>query len=67
LIVGVGMCGRGSLELAIVRYGFVNGVISSEIYSSIVILTLLSIVITPILFGRLMQKSDVYFYDVSVP
>lgn len=67
LIVGVGMCGRGSLELAIVRYGFVNGVISSEIYSSIVILTLLSIVITPILFGRLLQKSDVYFYDVSVP
>ncbi|KYC54116.1 MAG: Sodium/hydrogen exchanger family protein [Candidatus Methanofastidiosum methylothiophilum] len=67
IIVGVGMCGRGSLELAIVRYGFTNGVISNEIYSSIVILTLLTIIITPILFRKLMQKSDVYFYDISVP
>jgi Kef-type K+ transport system membrane component KefB len=67
IMVGVGMCGRGSLELAIVRYGFSNGVISNEIYSSIVLLTLLSIVITPILFRKLIQKSDVNFYDVSVP
>ncbi|NPV51202.1 MAG: cation:proton antiporter [Candidatus Methanofastidiosum sp.] len=67
LLIGVGMCGRGSLELAIVRYGFSNGVISSELYSSIVIVTLLSIIITPILFGKLIRKSDVYFYDVSVP
>jgi Kef-type K+ transport system membrane component KefB len=67
LLIGVGMCGRGSLELAIVRYGFSNGVISSELYSSIVIVTLLSIIITPILFGKLVRKSDVYFYDVSVP
>ena len=56
-----------SLELAIVRYGFSNGVISSDLYSSIVIVTLLSIIITPILYGRLIKKSDVDFYDVSVP
>ena len=67
LLVGVGMCGRGSLELAIVRYGFSNGVISSEIYSSIVIVTLISILITPIMFRKLIKKSDVDFYDVSVP
>lgn len=67
LLIGVGMCSRGSLELAIVRYGFSNGVISSDLYSSIVIVTLLSILITPILFGRLTKKSDVDFYDVSVP
>jgi Kef-type K+ transport system membrane component KefB len=67
LLIGVGMCGRGSLELAIVRYGFSNGVISSELYSSIVIVTLLSIIITPIIYGKLVRKSDMYFYDVSVP
>ncbi len=67
LLIGVGMCGRGSLELAIVRYGFSNGVISSDLYSSIVIVTLLSIIITPIVFGRLIKKSDVDFYDVSIP
>ena len=67
LLVGVGMCGRGSLELAILRYGFSNGVISSGVYSSVVIVTLLSILITPFLFSKLIKKSDMNLYNVSVP
>ncbi len=66
LLIGVGMCGRGSLELAIVRFGFINGVISSELYTSVVIVTLLSIIITPILFGRLVRRSNVNLNNVAV-
>ena len=67
LLIGIGMCGRGSLELAILRYGFSNGVITSGIYSSVVIVTLLSILITPFLFSKLIKKSDMNLYNVSVP
>lgn len=66
LIVAVGMCGRGAMELALVRYGLSNGVISNELYSAMVMVILLSIIITPILFGRLVRRSNVNLDNVSV-
>lgn len=51
-LIGLGMCGRGSLELALVSYGFANGIIGEEIFSAVVIVSLLTIVFTPLIFKR---------------
>ena len=50
LLIGLGMCGRGSLELAMVNYGYASGVIGEDIFTAIVLVSLLTIVMTPILF-----------------
>jgi Kef-type K+ transport system membrane component KefB len=44
------MCGRGSLELALVSYGFASGIIGEEIFSAVVIVSLMTIVFSPLLF-----------------
>jgi len=49
-LVGLGMCGRGSLELALVSYGFASGIIGEEIFSAVVIVSLMTIVFSPLLF-----------------
>jgi len=50
LLIGVGMCGRGSLELALVNYGYDRGVIGKEIFTTIIIVALMTIIFTPLLF-----------------
>lgn len=50
LLIGVGMCGRGSLELALVNYGYDRGVIGEEIFTTIIIVALMTIIFTPLLF-----------------
>ncbi|MCC7568151.1 MAG: cation:proton antiporter [Candidatus Methanofastidiosa archaeon] len=55
-LVGIGMCGRGSLELAMVTYGYTSGVIGEDIFSVIVLVSLLTIVLTPILFKMALSR-----------
>lgn len=50
LLIGLGMCGRGSLELAIVTYGYSSGIIGKDIFSTIVLVSLFTIILTPLLF-----------------
>jgi len=50
ILIGLGMCGRGSLELALVNYGYESGVIGEEIFTTIVLVALMTIIFTPILF-----------------
>jgi Kef-type K+ transport system membrane component KefB len=52
ILIGIGMCGRGSLELALVNYGYGKGVIGEQIFTTIIIVALLTIVLTPIMFKQ---------------
>ena len=60
-LIGMGMCGRGSLELALVNYGYEGGIIGDEIFTTIIIVAILTIVLTPILFRW--GLSHLYFRD----
>ncbi|MBN1785757.1 MAG: cation:proton antiporter [Candidatus Methanofastidiosa archaeon] len=50
ILIGVGMCGRGSLELALVNYGYNSGVIGEDVFTTIIIVSLMTIILTPLLF-----------------
>lgn len=49
-LVGLVMCGRCSLELALVGDGFASGIIGEESFYTVVIVSLLTIVSSPLLF-----------------
>ncbi|MEM2877989.1 MAG: cation:proton antiporter [Candidatus Hadarchaeales archaeon] len=53
LKVGVAMCARGSLELAMLQFGRVTGIISLELYSVMVVMVLLTALLTPVIFRLL--------------
>ena len=48
--VGVAMCPRGSLELAVLQFGLVSGVIAGDLFTAMVVTTLTTTVLTPVLF-----------------
>ncbi|WP_048151179.1 cation:proton antiporter [Palaeococcus ferrophilus] len=50
LMVGIGMGGRGSLELAILKFGLDTGLINQLIFASIVIVSMLTALTTPQFF-----------------
>ena len=50
IVVGTAMCGRGALELVLLRYGVGLGIISETMFLALVITTLATIIITPILY-----------------
>lgn len=54
--IGVAMCSRGALELALLHFGLQAGLISREIFSTMVMITLLTAIVTPILFGMLVKR-----------
>ncbi len=49
IIVGIGMNGRAAVELVIANIALISGIISREIYSSIVFMALITAVTTPLL------------------
>jgi Kef-type K+ transport system membrane component KefB len=58
MLVGVSMCGRGALELVLLNYGLDAEVITEPEFFALVIVTLLTIVSTPILYSMLLKKAS---------
>jgi Kef-type K+ transport system membrane component KefB len=52
LAIGVAMCARGSLELAVLLLGLEARVVPSEVFAMMTIATLATTVLTPVLFKR---------------
>lgn len=49
LLVGIGLCPKGDLPLAIAKYALLAGLISNEIYTTTVLTVIATIIITPAL------------------
>jgi Kef-type K+ transport system membrane component KefB len=58
LTIGTAMCGRGALELVLLSFGLEIGVISEQQFISLVIVTLITIVLTPILYTMTLKRSQ---------
>lgn len=56
LIVGIGMNGRAAVELVIANIALMEGIISREIYSSIVFMAIITAVSTPLLLSMSIKK-----------
>lgn len=54
--IGVAMCTRGALELALVHFGLQAGVLPQSVFSSIVLLVVFTAILTPILFKYAAEK-----------
>jgi len=50
LRTGVAMCARGSLELAMVQFGYATGILSADIYSAMVITVMTTAIVSPVIF-----------------
>ena len=48
--IGVAMCSRGALELAVLHFGLVAGVVPYGLFATMVVVVLVVIIATPILF-----------------
>ncbi|ASJ16708.1 sodium:proton antiporter [Thermococcus chitonophagus] len=56
ILVGIGMGGRGSLELAILKFGLESGLIDEGLFAMIVIVSMLTALTTPIFFRHAVRK-----------
>ena len=54
--IGTAMCSRGSLEVAVLLFGLEAGVVSASLFSVMVVVTLTTTILTPILF-RLVTRA----------
>lgn len=52
------MCGRGALELVLLSFGLEIGVITESQFISLVIVTLITIVLTPILYFLSLKRYE---------
>lgn len=57
MLIGISMCGRGALELVLLNYGLDAEVITESQFFALVIVTLLTIISTPILYSTLIKKA----------
>lgn len=57
LLVGIGLCPKGDLPLAIAKYALLAGLISNELYTTTVLTVIATIIITPALLKRGFQSS----------
>jgi Kef-type K+ transport system membrane component KefB len=57
-IIGCTMCGRGALELVLLSFGLEIEVITESQFISLVIVTLVTIVITPILYTLATKRNE---------
>jgi Kef-type K+ transport system membrane component KefB len=58
LTLGVGLNARGIMELVIANIAYKNDLISTEVFSILVIMGILTTLTTPILLQRAFKKSD---------
>lgn len=50
LTLGCAMCGRGALELVLVSFGREAGIINDAVFTTLVLVTIITVIITPILY-----------------
>jgi len=58
LIIGVGMSSKGGIELVILAIAHKSGLITTEIFSSIVFMSLILIILSPIFFNFLIKSKS---------
>jgi Kef-type K+ transport system membrane component KefB len=56
--IGTAMCGRGALELVLLSFGLEIGVITNNHFISLVIVTLITIIMTPILYTLAVRRNE---------
>lgn len=56
VIVGIGMGGRGSLDLALLKFGLESGMIGEDLFATTVIVSMLTALSTPIFFRKTVKK-----------
>ncbi|MFN4133400.1 MAG: cation:proton antiporter [Candidatus Hadarchaeales archaeon] len=54
--IGVAMCSRGALELALIHFGLQAELISQELFSTLVFITIITAILTPVLFGIMKRE-----------
>jgi len=54
--IGAAMCSRGALELALLHFGRQAGIISYSVFSSMVLLVMLTAILSPIFFKYAVEK-----------
>ncbi len=55
--IGIAMCSRGSLEIAVLLFGLKAGVVPPDLYAVTVVVILMTTVLTPILY-KLIAKDE---------
>lgn len=55
-LIGIGMGGRGSLELAILTFGLNAGLIDQGLFASVIIVSMLTALTTPLLFKAYIKR-----------
>jgi Kef-type K+ transport system membrane component KefB len=56
-LIGIGMGGRGSLELAILTFGLNAGIIDQSLFASVIIVSMLTALTTPVFFRAYIEKT----------
>jgi Kef-type K+ transport system membrane component KefB len=56
LLIGIGMGGRGSLELAILTFGLNAGLINQGIFASVIMVSMLTALTTPVFFKVYLKR-----------
>ncbi len=56
LLIGIGMGGRGSLELAILTFGLEAGLIDQGLFASVIIVSMLTALTTPVFFKAYLKR-----------
>ena len=50
VLIGVALCGRGALEFILIQSGLDRGLLSEDQFSTVILVVLISILLTPLLF-----------------
>lgn len=56
-LIGIGMGGRGSLEMAILTFGLRNGIIDQGLFASVIIVSMLTALTTPVFFKTYIERA----------
>ena len=69
LALGVGLNARGMMELLLAQVGLATGIIDANLYSALVIMTLLTTLSTPPLLRRIMRgfKAKDVLPELAIP
>jgi Kef-type K+ transport system membrane component KefB len=59
MIVGIGMISRGEVGLIVAGIGVTSGVLSSNIYTTVIIMVAVTTLITPIWLRKAYSKEEV--------
>lgn len=56
-LIGIGMGGRGSLELAILTFGLSAGLIDQGLFATVIVVSMLTALTTPIFFREFIKRA----------